>query len=126
MVSPLYRKLAQLINARTRCLETGNAFKVQHEAEILRLVREHMPSGSGIDKGTTIDLDASTDEKIVFRTEFHHMDEHGYYDGWTEHTITVCASLVFGLDLKIDGRDRNEIKEYLHEVFSHALSAEIN
>jgi len=45
------------------------------------------------------------------------MNEHGFYDGWTEHRITVKPSLAFGFELTISGRDRNEIKDYLSDVF---------
>ena len=127
MSDPLYRKLAALVAARLNCIDGSvlagaNEWKVKHEEAIRKLVREHMPRGSGIDSGTTIDLDASTTEKLVFDTSFHHMDEHGSYDGWTEHRITVRASLVFTIDLKISGPNRNEIKDYLHDVFREALT----
>jgi hypothetical protein len=54
------------------------------------------------------------------------MDDVGYYDGWTEHTLTVRPSLAFGIDLKFSGRNRNQIKDYLHEVFHEALTHEID
>jgi hypothetical protein len=50
------------------------------------------------------------------------MDDGGGYDGWTEHTITVTPSFR-GFDLTISGRDRNDIKDYLHQTFDHVLSA---
>lgn len=79
-----------------------------------------LPSGSGIDNGTElISADAT---KIVLSAGFHHMSEHGYYDGWTEHRITIRPTFS-GLDVTISGRNRNDIKEYLHEVYHQALSA---
>lgn len=81
------------------------------------------PSGSGIDAGTKLD-DSSTKDKLVFAFGYHHMDEHGYYDGWTEHTAVVKPSMCFGYDLRITGRDRNGIKEYLASVFDHWLNEE--
>lgn len=53
------------------------------------------------------------------------MNENGMYDGWTEHKAIIKPSLVFGLDLKITGRDRNGIKEYLHDTFMQALTDEV-
>ena len=50
------------------------------------------------------------------------MNEHGFYAGWTKHMVTVRPSLAFGLDVRIGGRDRNAIKDYLAEVFLHALT----
>jgi hypothetical protein len=46
------------------------------------------------------------------------MNDVGYYDGWTEHTVTVTGSLTSGYKMTISGRDRNDIKEYLYETFS--------
>ena len=78
-----------------------------------------LPSGSGIDCGTKLVSASAT--KIVLECSFHHMDEHGYYDGWTEHRITVRPTFD-SLDIHISGRNRNDIKEYLHEVYALALS----
>jgi hypothetical protein len=84
-----------------------------------------MPAGLGIDSGTTIDIAASTGDKLVFNTAFHHMDEHGSYNGWTEHRVTVRASLISEIDITIGGRDQNDIKDHLHEALHQALAAEI-
>ena len=122
----LYRELASLVRARLNCEETGNREWFQkYEERIEELVKNYMPSGSGFDCGTKIDLDKSTPEKLVFYTDFHHMNEVGYYDGWTEHRITVRPSLAFGFTLTISGRNRNEIKDYIHQAFDCALNEEI-
>ena len=78
-----------------------------------------LPSGSGIDSGTKL-ISASA-SRIVLECSFHHMNENGYYDGWTEHRITVRPTFD-SLDIHISGRNRNDIKEYLHEVYALALS----
>ena len=46
--------------------------------------------------------------------------------GWTEPTIVVTPTLSSGFNLKITGRDRNQIKDYLGELFQVALSADID
>jgi hypothetical protein len=121
----VYQKLSQLVNARLKCLETKNdEWFIKHEQAILDLVKE-LPSGSGIDCGTKIDLSLSAPDKLVLYVEYHHMNENGYYDGWTEHTIKVVPSLLFGIVLKISGRNRNEIKSYLYEIYQTALTEEI-
>lgn len=120
----LYREIASLVTARHNCIKLNNHnWLTNHEKAILDLVKDTAPSGSGIDCGTKIDLDASTGEKLVFTCSYHHMNEHGMYDGWTEHTITVKPSLQWGFALSISGRNRNEIKDYLHEVYSNWLSS---
>lgn len=125
MKQPLYRRISGLIDAMKRCEEKGNQeWKVKH-GESLDEIEKTLPSGSGFDSGTTIDRVASTPEKIVLRTSYHHMHESGMYDGWTEHTITVRPSLLFGFTLSISGRNRNEIKDYIHEVFHQELGEEV-
>ena len=93
----------------------------RHRDRAETITKRYMPSGAGIDTGTTLDVDSCRDNKLVFNTSFHHMDESGGYDGWTDHTVTVKPSLVHGLDITISGRDRNDIKSYLHDVFDMAL-----
>lgn len=121
---PLYRELACLVQARINCIASGNTkWENNHTERIDRLVKEYMPSGSGIDSGTAIDLDVSTQDKLVFHFAYHHMDDVGYYDDWTQHRCVASPSLAFGLSLEITGKNRNQIKEYLHEVYQTALTA---
>jgi hypothetical protein len=95
------------------------------EEVLHRLAKECLPSGSGFDAGTTIDLDRSTVHRLVFRTSFHHMDESGFYDGWTEHVVRVRPTFDGGFDITISGRDRNRIKEYIHDSIHAALCAAV-
>ena len=81
-----------------------------------------LPSGSGIDNGTKLESADAT--KIVLTAGFHHMNENGYYDGWTEHRITIRPRFD-GIDVTIGGRNRNDIKEYLHQTYWGALSAQV-
>ena len=78
---------------------------------------ENLPSGSGLDSGVRIDLDRSKPNKIVFHTEFHHLNENGYYDGWTNHSIIVVPEFGGEFDIKITGKNRNQIKDYLYDLF---------
>jgi hypothetical protein len=126
MPKPLYQELASLVQARQNCAKSGNKeWLERHSERAEQLVKQHMPSGSGWDLGTKIDLDASTPNKLVFHGEYHHMDDGGSYDGWTAHRITVRPDLASDFDLKISGRDRNQVKEVLHEWFDHALRTEL-
>jgi hypothetical protein len=77
---------------------------------------ETAPSGSGFDAGTQVNEDRS--DILLFTTAYHHMDEDGFYDGWTEHTVRVKPSLAWGFDLTVSGRDRNDIKDYIADVFA--------
>jgi len=128
--APLFQTLAGLVGAYHRCCspdanESQKGWAAHHRDKCLAVVKDYMPSGSGVDSGTKLDLDASTDEKLVFDTSFHHMNDGGMYDGWTEHTVTVTPSLWNRIKIRISGRDRNDIKDYLHEIFHDALTQEI-
>jgi hypothetical protein len=136
MKKPLYQHIALLVEARNNCLRDHAAAKEprmldhwrewadRHADSINELVRDHMPSGSGVDTGTKFGEDSKPD-RLVFRCSFHHMDEFGGYDGWTDHDIIATPSLARGFELRITGRDRNEIKDYLSDLYVSALSAEI-
>lgn len=60
----------------------------RHRAR-LSFLYSALPSGAGFDNGTKIDDGACEDRKLVFRVDFHHMSDHGFYCGWTEHVVTV-------------------------------------
>lgn len=123
MKNPLFRHIARTLEASIISRSRNNAeWAAAHQVSIDRLTNEFMPSGSGIDSGTKFDFGASKPNRLVFTTSYHHMDEHGGYDGWSEHSVIVTPSLTRDFDIKITGRDRNEIKEYLYEVFNSALS----
>ena len=126
MNNKIYRTLANLIQARMGCIARNYPHPVisSHDEAISKIMST-APSGSGFDSGTKLDLEASNRNKIVFTTAFHHTNENGYYDGWTEHKITIRPDLIFGFDMKISGRDRNQIKDYIGDVFSAWLEEEV-
>lgn len=125
MTRPAYRELVCLVQARQNCVENNPVWFEKHTARIKDLVDEHLPSGSGFDSGTVIDLDRSTGNILVFQTSFHHMDEGGGYNDCTEHTVTVRPSLAHGFLLSVGGRNRNGIKSYIGEMFENSLNEEV-
>ena len=124
----LFRILAQTIGAYHRCLQspTKDEWASRHKERAHALVREHFPHGSGFDSGTSLDLDVSTEEKIVLHTSYHHMNDGGFYDGWTEHTVRVYPSLAYGFRTTVSGPNRNDIKEYIGESFHFALNLDVD
>jgi len=94
------------------------------EERLALIERKYLPSGSGIDAGCKVLVEESNENRLVIKTAFHHMNEVGYYDGWTHHKIIVTPSLIHGFDLRITGRDKNGIKEYLGQLFDHVLEQE--
>jgi hypothetical protein len=126
MKKPLYTVLASLMGAYHRCIESRNEeWERKHRERIEALVRQYLPSGSGFDTGTKIDFACSTEERLEFDTAFHHMNDVGYYDGWTEHGIIVTPSLSSGFKLRITGRNRRDIKDYIAEQVDHILHEEV-
>tara|TARA_R110000868_G_scaffold96843_3_gene266311 strand:- start:2456 stop:2845 length:390 start_codon:yes stop_codon:yes gene_type:complete len=123
--APIYQVIAGRTEAIKSCIKTGSKEWEDKHGEILDAIEKDLPRGSGIDSGTTIDRELTTRSKIVLKTAYHHMDTNGYYDGWTEHTVIVTPSFD-GIDIRITGRNRNDIKDYLHEIFDHALSQQVN
>lgn len=119
----LYVRFAQLVEQNLNCIKANNTeWELRSRTEIHELCKSNMPHGSGIDSGTRFDLASSRPDRLVFFTNYHHMNDSGMYDGWTQHEVIVTPSLSRGFDLRITGRDRNQIKEYLHDVYWTALS----
>ena len=119
----VYQAIAHKLAAISNCARSNNEEWMLKHNEALRLLMSRAPSGSGIDCGTKR-LTGSTYEKLMFACSYHHMNESGMYDGWTEHVLTVRPSLMFGFTLTIGGRDRNGIKDYLHEIYETWLNEE--
>lgn len=64
------------------------------------LCYQYLPSGSGIDNGTTIDWNNSLETKLIFNFSFHHMDGQGYYIGWTDHQMILIPSFIHEIDIQ--------------------------
>ncbi len=120
-------KIATLVSAIQNCEKSGNSEWLHKHTEYLcKIEGTLLPSGSGFDMGSHVLLDLCKENKIVFHTDFHHMDEHGCYDGWTTHIVTVKPDFVCGLHITISGKDRNDIKNFIHETFYQALNQEFH
>lgn len=113
--------IANALYARENCRKSGNVEWFARWTERLGDLASSLPSGAGIDCGTTIDLERSTPNRIILALSFHHMDDGGMYDGWTDHEIWVRPDFALGMTLRITGRDRNGIKDYLGDVYAEAL-----
>lgn len=122
---PLYVALARVLEAHARSQE-GSEWRIKHAHAARWLARNCLPSGSGWDNGTRVDWAATKPDHIVLFGSFRHMNENGMYDGWTDHTVIVRPSLSQGCYIRITGRNRNDIKSYLHEVFDFALRAMVD
>jgi hypothetical protein len=124
---PLYSAIASLLATIERCDADGNTeWRDHHRNTLDAMLKEHLPSGSGLDAGVKLAKDECKSNKLVFNTSFHHMNEHGVYAGWTDHQVVVTPSLEYGAVLKISGIDRNGIKDYLADLFHQVMFVQVN
>ncbi len=72
-----------------------------------------LPSGGGF-AGTEVKEVSS--KKVILATEFYHVSQNGHREGVTSHRITFTPTLV-GTDIKVSGRNFNDVKSYIAEVF---------
>jgi hypothetical protein len=130
----LGRSLA-LVNAISEALQfykqKGNSCSIDRVGQL----ESFLPRGSGIDSGTKIDLYKSEPDKIVLTFDYHHMDEHGYYDGWScgwKAIITPTFLSFNGINIQIKSGKFNSrshsrryndanFKDYLHETYYYCL-----
>ena len=131
---PLYQAIATEIQRYHSIEDAATRFgwtvedKSSMSAQIsdsLDSLQSLLASGSGFNCGSKIDLDKSKPERLQINTEFHHMNDGGYYDGWTDHAVTVRPSLAAGFDMSIGGRNLNDIKEYIASVFDYDLNRQV-
>lgn len=125
MKMKLYQAIAREADRR-RAGAIANRNDIVNDADkCIGALNDLLPSGSGIDSGTVIDTEKSGADRVVLDVDFHHMSSSGYYDGWTSHSVIVTPSLAHEFELRVTGRDHNEIKDYLYEVYSDALAEDV-
>lgn len=122
----LYKEIANV----TRWIPITDEFRIE-KMDKLDELSNLLPSGSGIDSGCAIDEEMSTKNKIVIHSSFHHLDNNGFYCGWSNFDIIVTPDLFQDFNLKIVGRNAiypafSDTKEYLYSVFYDALNKNIN
>jgi len=118
---PLYQIISQCLY---RSIFSTNPDTVEDAENMLdRIEREILPSGSGFDSGTKIDRKCKQPLRTFkLETSYHHMDDAGFYDGWTSHVVTVTADMTgTGPEIGISGRDKNMIKDYIGDTFGCLL-----
>lgn len=113
--------IATYIVAIENCKKIGNTEWYDRWSERLKAIMDTAPSGGGIDNGTQLDSTSGAG-KLIFLAPFHHMNDAGMYDGWTDHRVVVRPAFD-GIDVTVTGRNRNQIKDYLGDVFHEWLTA---
>lgn len=127
MATKAIEVISMAFDAYQNCVKNNNQeWQQRHCETIKQICSKVMPHGSGLD-GTEIelDMDASKPNKFVFvNLDFHHMDENGMYDGWSNHTAIVTPTFA-GFNVKITGTNRNDTKDYLAEMIDAALNTKL-
>lgn len=127
MERKLYQAISATLAAIENCEKSGNQeWLDKHESTIEKLICDYLPHGSGFDSGTILDREKSNPDKLVFHADFHHMDDNGYYCGWTEHEVIITPSLAYEFHIKVTGSNKREIKSYIADVFSGRMYQTIN
>jgi hypothetical protein len=119
----VYIELATRVTAMEHCIKRNNDAWFDKHGLVIDTVLATAPLGSGLDAGLTINLRKSRTDRLVLSTSFHHMSDTGFYAGWSEHDLVIKPSLQFGFELRITGENRNDIKDYLMDLFSFWLDA---
>lgn len=121
MKTKLISKIASLIDARENCKKDNPIWFEKHSDYLNEISKKYLPSGSGIDSGCNIEPELSNKNRIIITFGYHFMDENGYYDGW-EHYRLICKPTFNGIDMKIVGKNKNGIKDYLYDTFDYCLN----
>ena len=119
------KTILEAIGMNCQWHKTVNDNYVDKCESIIETLQGLLPSGSGFDSGCKIDIKKSGITKVIITFDFHHMNEDGYYTGWTSHTLTVFPTFT-GFDMKISGRDRKGSKDYFYDTFNSVFTTEYN
>jgi len=90
-------------------------------SDAIKKIMDNAPTGAGIE---TLNLIHASGKCIEFWCSYHHMNHNGYYDDHSGHCVTVKPDLQFDISIRVNGRNRNDIKDYLGDVFQEWLMME--
>lgn len=111
------KQVVQFISSYLYQIQHNPNSKYESEQELHQLVKYWMPSGSGIDAGTRLNFHKSKPHKLVFDFDFHHMNQDGFYCGWSSHSLIVTPDFD-GFNLRIVGQHPSRQKwqtDYFHD-----------
>lgn len=124
----LYQALVSTIIAYQNCIKSANEeWTVKHRSRIKELLDE-LPHGSGIDGTWSAELDNTFTDKLILYCQYHHMNEDGYYDGWTDFKVVVKANLLHEIFVRVTGSfpaRYADTRDYLTEMLDCDLRKEI-
>ena len=123
----LYQELASLLKWR----KTVNEEYQKQLEDKLDILTNYLPSGSGFDDGSVVDVNKSNNNKIIIHSAYHHLDNNGFYDGWSNFSIIIKPDLMFGFTLTLIGNTTIrkyfdcDFRNYVIDIFSDTLHKKI-
>lgn len=125
MNRPIYAAMAEAITAYQNCVAKGNELWANRWLDRLKQLENLLPVGSG-SGFFDVHLFALYRFKEEIRIDLSYLftDEHGVYDGYRDYQVVIKPSLFLGVKLTVKGRDRNDIKTYIRDVYYQALTSE--
>lgn len=93
-------------------------------AKELALLKELLPNGNGFREreGLAVILLESTKKRIVIETTYWHKNNS---DEVTSHQVIITPSFEDEINIRITGKNEDNVKEYLHNIFREALMSEV-
>lgn len=96
-----------------------------------KAINDNLPSGSGFDSGC--EIVSQSDTKVVIDAPYHHMNAHGYYDGWVTYRVAFTPTFT-GPDItvKVRGYDAtarkyadDHMRDYVAETLLEAVTCAV-
>lgn len=109
----LYQKIARVASQKDARME-----RIRFD-----MLEKLLPIGNGIEKECEISL-KSTKKRIVIDTAYRHPNDSYETSRLTNHQIIITPSFEEEINIRVTGKNVDNIKEYLHEVFREALMKE--
>jgi hypothetical protein len=112
----LYQKIAKVLSQKNWA----------KRAKELSLLQELLPNGNGIreHEGLAVILLESTKKRIVIETTY--WPPHDSYETTrrTVHQLVITPSFEGEINIRVTGKNENNVKEYLQDIFREALMKE--
>ena len=116
----IYQRLAELV---TWDPPSGSEFEDRKYKELDRLIATG-PQGSGLDGDTVVNENGSSNKRVELRTEYHYMDDNGFYGPWLNLTIVITPLLTpAGYDMSVKcAEDIDRLNDMSREsAYNHIL-----
>jgi hypothetical protein len=122
-----YVSLGIAFNAYLNC---SNDNHIWHEkwTDAINQIIDSLPHGSGIDGKTEFNFNESRPDKLVIDSQYHCMNENGFYDGMYDFKLILKPDWQnFKMQIKsnLPKKYKDSTIEYLSDLFYHDLTQDI-